>query len=65
MKGTYILGYPASLLTEDVSGETEISFEVEVSMSVAVDKDGDPERIEALRFPDDFPYVDLHPPPDH
>ena len=47
---------------EDVSGETEVSFDVDVSMSVAVDEDGNPERIEELSFRnDDFQYVALHP----
>jgi hypothetical protein len=47
---------------EDVSGETEVSFDVDVSMSVAVDEDGNPEEIEELRFRNgDFQYVELHP----
>ena len=47
---------------EDVSGETEVSFDVDVSMSVAVDENGNPERIEELSFRnDDFQYVELHP----
>lgn len=47
---------------EDVSGESELSFDVDVSMSVAVDEDGHPEEIEELRFRNsDFQYVVLHP----
>ena len=47
---------------EDVRGETEVSFDVDVSMSVTVDEDGGPERIEELSFRnDDFQYVELHP----
>ena len=47
---------------EDVSGETEVSFDVDVSMSIAVGEYGDPEEIEELRFRNsDFQYVELHP----
>jgi PIN domain len=47
---------------EDVSGETEVNFNVDVSMSIAVAEDGDPEKIEELRFRNsDFQYIELHP----
>ena len=47
---------------EDVSGETEVGFDVDVSMSIAVDEDGNPEEIEDLRFRNSrFQYVELHP----
>jgi len=48
--------------SEDVSGETEVSFDVDVFMSIGVDDDGDPAEIEELRFRNsDFQYVELHP----
>jgi hypothetical protein len=47
---------------EDVSGETEVDLQIDVSMSIAVDDDGEPEQIEELRFRNsDFAYVELHP----
>lgn len=47
---------------EDVSGETEVSLDVDVSMSIAVDDEGNPAEIEELRFRNsDFQYVELHP----
>ena len=47
-----------------VSGKTEMSLDVEVSMSVAVDKDGKPKGIEDLRFHGSHPlYVNLSPHP--
>lgn len=47
---------------EDVSGETEVTLDVDVSMSIGVDEDGDPSEIEELRFRNsDFQYVELHP----
>lgn len=47
---------------EDVSGEVEVSFDVDISMSIAVDEDGEPEEIEELRFLNsDFQYIQLHP----
>lgn len=47
---------------DEVSGETEVTFDVDVSMSIAVDADGDPEEIEELRFRNsDFQFVELHP----
>lgn len=47
---------------EDVSGETEVTLDVDVSMSIGVDEDGNPAEIEELRFRNsDFQYVELHP----
>ncbi len=47
---------------EDVSGETEVSFDVDVSMSIAVNEESDPEEIDELRFRNDnFQYVELYP----
>lgn len=47
---------------EDVSGEVEVTLEINVSMSIAVDESGEPEVIEELRFRDDkFRYIELHP----
>jgi predicted nucleic acid-binding protein len=47
---------------EDVSGETEVEMTIDVSVSIAVDEQGDPVEIEELRFRnDDFVYVELHP----
>lgn len=47
---------------DDVSGETEINFDVDVSMSIAVDDDGNPEQIEELSFRNDnFRFVQLSP----
>ena len=46
----------------DVSGETELSLNVDVSMLITVDEDGNPEYIDELSFRnDDFQYVELHP----
>ncbi|WOF43070.1 DUF4935 domain-containing protein [Sphingopyxis indica] len=48
---------------EDASGEAEILLSIDVAMSIALDDDGDPEEIEALRFRNgDFQYVTLYPP---
>lgn len=47
---------------EDVSGETEVSLDVSISMSIGVNENGDPAEIEELRFRNsDFQYVELHP----
>ena len=47
---------------DDVSGETDVSFEVDVSMLLAVGKDGTPKDIEELRFRDDkFIFIELNP----
>lgn len=47
---------------EDISGEADVSFDLDVSMAIAVDEDGDPQEIEELRFRNgDFQYVELHP----
>lgn len=46
----------------NVDGETDIEFEVDVSISLAVDEVGALEEIEALSFRNsDFQYVELHP----
>ncbi len=46
---------------ERVSGETEVGFNVDVSMSVAVDKNDNPKSIEELRFLNgDFQHIELH-----
>ncbi|EJL22704.1 PIN domain-containing protein [Novosphingobium sp. AP12] len=48
---------------EDESGEAEIALTIEVVMSIAVNDEGDPDEIEALRFRNsDFQYVTLYPP---
>lgn len=48
---------------EDESGEAEIALTIDVAMSIAVDDEGDPDEIEALRFRNsDFQYVTLYPP---
>ena len=50
---------------DNVDGEAEISFNVDVSMSISVDEDDKPEAIEELRFQNgDFWYVELYPPYD-
>lgn len=47
---------------DEVSGETEINFDVSISMSIGVDNNGFPAEIEDLRFRNsDFQYVELHP----
>ena len=47
-----------------VSGKTEMSLDVEVSMSVTVDKEGEPKGIKDLRFRGSNPlYVNLSPYP--
>jgi hypothetical protein len=47
---------------DNVSRKTEISFDVDVSMSIAVHDSGHPYEIEELRFRNDaFQYVELHP----
>ena len=46
---------------ESVTGKTEVGFEVDVSMSLAVGDDGYPERIDELSFRNDkFQYVELY-----
>ena len=46
---------------ERVSGETEVGFNVDVSMSVAVDKNNNPKSIEELRFLNgDFQHIEIH-----
>jgi hypothetical protein len=47
---------------EDVSGETEIETEADFSMSILADHDGNPVKIEEVRFTNDkFIWVELHP----
>ena len=47
---------------DEVSGETETELQLDVSMSILVDDDGEPAQIEELQFRnDDFIYVELHP----
>ena len=47
---------------DDVSGETELEFSVDVSISIAIDEGGDSEELETLSFRNsDFQYVTLHP----
>lgn len=47
---------------DSVSGETEMELEFDVSLTIAVDKNGDPEKLEQLSFRNDrFVYVELHP----
>jgi hypothetical protein len=47
---------------DDVSGEMEVDLKIEVSMSIAVDDDGEPEDIRELQFRNNnFDYVELHP----
>ena len=47
---------------ENVNGESEVSFDVDVTMLIAIDKDGNPEKIEILRFRNsDFQYVKIYP----
>lgn len=47
---------------DTVTGETDVTFEVDFSMSIAVAEDGTPGEIDQLRFTsDDFQYVELHP----
>lgn len=47
---------------DDVNGETDLEFSVDVSISISVDEDGNPEELETLRFRNsDFQYVTLHP----
>lgn len=47
---------------EEVSGETEVNLDIDVSMSIAIDEQGEPIEIEDLRFRNrDFQYVELHP----
>lgn len=48
---------------DDVSGEADVTLTIDLAMSVAVDEDGEPEEIEALRFRNsDFQNVTLYPP---
>ena len=47
---------------QDVSGETEVEIDVDVSILLAVDEYGDPQYIKELSFNnDDFQYIELHP----
>jgi len=47
---------------DDVSGETTVDLEIDVSMSIAVDDDGNPDEIARLGFRNDaFVYVALQP----
>lgn len=47
---------------DDVSGETDLQFSVDVSISIAVDEDGNPEELDTLSFRNsNFQYVTLHP----
>lgn len=47
---------------DEVSGETEVTFEVDVSITIGVDAEGEPDEIEELRFRNnEFQYVELHP----
>ncbi|WP_323035011.1 PIN domain-containing protein [Pararhodobacter sp.] len=47
---------------DDVSGETDLQFSVDVSMSIAVDEDGNPAELDTLSFRNsNFQYVTLHP----
>lgn len=46
----------------DVSGETDVSLDADFSMSITVDKNGHPARIEDFRFRnDDFLQIELYP----
>lgn len=46
---------------DDVSGETDLEFSVDVSISISVDEDGSPAELETLSFRNsDFQYVTLH-----
>lgn len=48
---------------EDISGESEIELTVDISMSISVDDDGNPNEIEEFNLRNsDFQYVTLHPP---
>lgn len=50
------------IFLEYKSGETDVSFEVDVSMSLAVDKDGTPKNIKEMRFRSgEFQYIQLYP----
>jgi hypothetical protein len=47
---------------DEVSGETEVELQLNVSMQISVDESGEPEHIEELSIlDDDFVYVELHP----
>lgn len=47
---------------DQVSGETEVELQLDLSMSILVDDDGEPAQIEELQFRnDDFIFVELHP----
>jgi hypothetical protein len=47
---------------DSVSGEKEIEFEADFSLSISVDENGNPAKIEEFRFRnDDFVFVDLYP----
>tara|TARA_R110002110_G_scaffold376568_2_gene586506 strand:- start:14138 stop:15064 length:927 start_codon:yes stop_codon:yes gene_type:complete len=47
---------------EDVSDETEVELSIDVSMSITVDKDGNPQEIGDLRFrSSNYLLVELHP----
>ncbi|MFU0505345.1 hypothetical protein [Pseudaminobacter sp. NGMCC 1.201702] len=46
---------------EDISGETEVRIDVNFSMTIAVDEDGQPAEIESVTFRNDrFIYIDLN-----
>lgn len=46
---------------DDVSGETEVKFNADISISISVDDSGEPEKIEQLSFRNDrFIYITLH-----
>ena len=48
---------------EYVDGETEVTLDVDFSMSITVDGDGEPVEIVEFRFRnDDFIFIDLYPP---
>jgi hypothetical protein len=47
---------------DNVSGTSEVSFDVDVLISILVDDEGQPSQIEELQFRNsDFQYVELHP----
>jgi hypothetical protein len=51
---------------DDVSGETTVDVDVEFSMSIEVDKQGEPSKIKEISLTDDSGlYVELHSPYDY
>ena len=51
---------------DDVHGDTEVEFEVEASIFITVQEDGEFDQIDMLEFRgDDFQYVTLHPSHDY